>query len=99
MIRLYQSDPIKNQDLKPNTYIFNTCINCWAKSKERDAASKAEEMLLVMNALCRNGIPGLKPDTFTYTAVIDTWAKSGQPGAALRVNQLLNEIESKYQGL
>jgi len=43
----------------------------WAKSKEQDAASKAEEMLVAMGRLHACGIPGLKPDAFTYTAVID----------------------------
>jgi hypothetical protein len=73
MIRIHQSDPIKNADLRPNTYVFNTVINAWAKSKQPDAASKAEEMLIAMGQLHACGIPGLKPDAFTYTAVIDAW--------------------------
>ena len=52
-------------------------INAWAKSKERGAAAKAEEMLVAMDRLHASGFPGLKPDAFTYTAVIDAYAKSG----------------------
>ena len=96
MIRLYQDDPVNNADLRPNTYVFNTVINCWAKSKDEDGASKAEEMLVAMGTLSDNGIPGLKPDAFTYTAVIDAWAKSGYRGAAARADELLNKMESKY---
>lgn len=71
-------------------------INCWAKSKEPDAASKAEEMLVAMSRLHSSGIPNLKPDAFTYTAVIDAWAKSGYRGAASRADQLLDKMEAKY---
>ena len=71
MIQLHQMDPVRNADLQPNTYVFNTVINCWAKSKEPDAASKAEEMLVAMGRLHAGGVPNLKPDAFTYTAVID----------------------------
>lgn len=51
--------------------VFNTVINCWAKSKEPDAASKAEEMLVAMSRLHSSGMTSLKPDAFTFTAVID----------------------------
>jgi hypothetical protein len=71
-------------------------INCWAKSKEPDAASKAEEMLLAMSKLNASGMPNLKPDAFTYTAVIDAWSKSGYRGAAARADQLLDKMEAKY---
>ena len=56
--------------------INNKVINCWAKSKEADAASKAEEMLVAMGRLHASGIPNVKADAFTYTAVIDvSWIK------------------------
>jgi hypothetical protein len=96
MIQMYQQDPVKNADLLPNTYVFNTCINCLAKSKDDDAASKAEEMLLVMNQLHSSGIPNVKPDSFTYTAIIDCLSKSGYRGAAARADQLLDKMEAKY---
>ena len=67
MIRQYKSNPIKNADLRPNTHIFNTVINCWSKSGCDDAASKAEEMLLAMGRL-QNEIPDLKPDAVTYVS-------------------------------
>ena len=93
MIRHYQSDPVGNADLRPNTHVFNTVINCWSKSKDRDAASKAEEIFLAMEKLHENGIPGLKPDAFTYTVLIDAWAKTGTRGAASRAEALLSQME------
>jgi hypothetical protein len=93
MIQLHQTDPIRHGDLLPNTYVFNTVINCWAKSRDHDAASKAEEMLVAMSRLHASGMPSLKPDAFTYTAVIDAWAKSGYRGAATRADQLLDKME------
>lgn len=62
MIQQYQSDPVGNSDMRPNTHVFNTVINCWSKSKDQDAASKAEEISVAMEKLHENGIPGLKPD-------------------------------------
>jgi pentatricopeptide repeat protein len=94
MMEQYQRDPLKNADLRPNTHVFNTVINCWAKSLEQDAADKAEEMLVAME---RMAIPGVKPDAFTYTAVIDSWAKSGYRGAAMRASELLERMESRYR--
>jgi len=96
MIQRYQSNPSENADLMPNTHVFNTVINCWSKSKDKDAAYKAEEMLVAMGRLQENGLPDLKPDAFTYTAVIDAWAKSGTRGSASRAEELLNQMESKY---
>lgn len=66
MIQRYQSNPSENEDLKPNTHVFNTVINCWSKSRDKDAAYKAEEMLVAMGRLQKSGIPDLKPDAFTY---------------------------------
>ena len=66
MIQLYQSDPVGNTDLRPNTHVFNTVINCWSKSKDQDAASKAEEIFVAMEKLHENGIPGLKPDVSVF---------------------------------
>ena len=72
-------------------------INAWAKSKERGAAAKVEEMLVVMDRLLHaSGFPGLKLDVFTYTAVIDAYAKSGYHGAASRADLLLDQMEAKY---
>ena len=70
MINRYQINPIENADLMPNTHVFNTVINCWSKSKDKDAAHKAEEMLIAMGRLQETGIPDLKPDTFSYVSNI-----------------------------
>ena len=62
MIQQYQSDPVGNSDIRPNTHVFNTVINFCSTSKDQDAASKAEEIFVAMEKLHENGIPGLKPD-------------------------------------
>jgi pentatricopeptide repeat protein len=96
MISLYKRDPENNSDLKPNAHVFNTLINCWSKSNDHDAASKAEELLIAMSNLESIGISGIKPDAFSYTAVIDAWAKSGHKTAASRAEALLNEMDQKF---
>jgi hypothetical protein len=71
MIHQYQSNPVGNSDLRPNTHVFNTVINCWSKSKDQDAASKAEEIFVAMEKLHDNGIPGLKPDVSQINFQLD----------------------------
>ncbi len=96
MIQLYKRDTVTNADLRPNTHVFNSLINCWSKSNEEHAASRAEEVLMAMSSEHEKGTPSIKPDSLSYTAVIDAWAKSGYSGAALRAEALLNKMELKY---
>ena len=86
MTQRYHSDPVGNADLRPNTHVFNTVINCWSKSKDEDAASKAEEIFVAMETLHENGIPGLKPDVSHFQRVFRiTWI-------------LISVISSNYVG-
>jgi hypothetical protein len=52
-------------------------LNCWAKSKEPDAASKAEEMLMAMGRLYATGMDSVKPDAFSVRfSTCVTWRPS-----------------------
>jgi len=95
MVALHQSDPVRHADLRPNAYVFNTVINTWAKSKDRGAAAKAEEMLIAMDRWHASGFPGMKPDAFTHIAVINAYAKSGYLGTVSRADLLLDQMEAK----
>merc|ERR1711966_373833 len=75
----------------PDTYTYNTLINCLAKSQERGAASRAEQILVVMTQRYQAG-DTIKPNCRTYTSVIDAHAKSGEAGAARRAEHLLNTM-------
>ncbi len=62
---LYQKTGKEN--LRPTTGIFNAVINAWARSKEKAAASRAEQILQWMDNLHRSN-PNIqvRPDKFTY---------------------------------
>lgn len=72
-------------------------INAWAKSGEKGAASRAEQVLSIMERRYRDGDQDFKPNTRTHTSVIDAWAKSGELGAARRAEQILNAMQANYE--
>jgi hypothetical protein len=55
------------EHLRPTTGIFNAVINAWARSKDKIAPSRAEQILLWMDNL-HESHPSIKirPDKFTY---------------------------------
>lgn len=65
MNSLYQKTGYEH--LRPTTGIFNAVINAWARSKEKIAPSRAEQILEWMDKLRRNS-PSIqiRPDKFTY---------------------------------
>jgi hypothetical protein len=78
-------------------FFFLLTVNVWAKSGERGAAARAEDVLSKMETRFREGDQDFKPNTRTYTSVIDAWAKSGERGAARRAEQILNNMKSRYE--
>jgi predicted Zn-dependent peptidase len=64
MNQLYQKGGYEN--LKPTTGIFNAVINAWARSREKIAAVRAEQILEWMEKLYRNGNIDVKPDKYTF---------------------------------
>ena len=63
MNRKYQITGLEN--LKPTTSIFNAVINAWARSKEKIAPSRAEQILKWMDNLHKTN-PNIKPDKYTF---------------------------------
>lgn len=65
MHTLYQKTGREN--LRPTTGIFNAVINAWARSKDKIAPSRAEQILLWMDNLHEaNPAIQIRPDKFTY---------------------------------
>jgi hypothetical protein len=64
MNQLYQTGGHDN--LKPTTGIFNAVINAWARSREKIAPMRAEQILEWMEKLHRNGNIDVKPDKYTF---------------------------------
>jgi pentatricopeptide repeat protein len=57
--------------IKPNTAIYNVLIDAWAKSGERGAAQRAEQILSLMD---KSGDPDMRPDVKSFSSVINAWA-------------------------
>jgi len=64
MYQLYQSGG--HDTVKPTTGIFNAVINAWARSREKIAPMRAEQILEWMEKLHRNGNLDIKPDKYTF---------------------------------
>jgi len=87
-----------NEDVRPNTFNYNSVISALANSEDQEAPSRAEKILEEMENLYRTtGNSNVKPRTATYNAIIDAWAKSGEEDAASRAELLLAHMMELYE--
>jgi len=92
------ADTTGNEDVRPNSYNYNSVISALANSQDEGAASRAEQILERMENLHRTtGDNQIKPRTATYNAIIDAWAKSGEIDAADRAELLLAHMMELYE--
>jgi len=79
-----------NPDVTPNTIVYNSVLNCWAKSSHPEAPRRAEALLRRMQYFHQIGINQIaKPDKISYNTVIIAWAKSDEKGSAQSAENLL----------
>jgi PPR repeat family/PPR repeat len=86
-----------NQDVKVDTISFNAVLDAWARSGDRVAPRRAEQILEHMDGLYRSGNKGVKPDRYTYNTLINVWAKSGERGSAFRAESVLMAMEKRHR--
>jgi pentatricopeptide repeat protein len=92
------ADATGNEDVRPNSFNYNSVISALANSHDVGAASRAEKILERMEGLHRaTADEGVKPRTATYNAIIDAWAKSGEVDAADRAELLLEHMMDLYE--
>ena len=86
------------KELRPDSVVYNSVIDAWARSKNPIAATRAEELLFEMEELQRMG--GISPDTITYNSVINCHATSGHVNAAKAAERVMKKMEdaSKAEG-
>jgi hypothetical protein len=83
--------------LKPNRMIFNSLIDCWAKSgKGTLGARKAEALLQEMQVLCALGDVSVAPNSVTYNSVLNSWARSGTRCCGNKAESYLNRMWELY---
>lgn len=63
MDRLFKSG---NDEVSPDTITFNAVLDAWARSGDRMAAQRAEQILDHMDDLYRAGNQKVKPDVYTF---------------------------------
>jgi hypothetical protein len=87
-----------NEDVRPNSYNFNSVISAWANNGGGESAFRAEKILERMEVLYRRtSREDVKPRTATYNAVIDAWAKSGEMDGAHRAELLLGHMMELFE--
>ena len=82
MAELYRDSGDDN--VKPGLQSYNTVIKAHARSKRKDSARCAANILASMEAV---------PDKISYSSCIDAWSKSGERGAAQNAERILKEMQ------
>jgi len=97
MEELYETK--ENLGCRPNKRSYNSVMNAYAKSLEKNAPTKAEMILRKMeNMYEENEFEGdIKPDFVSFATVINAWARSFEYGKAEKVLQLYREMVDLYK--
>ncbi|OEU17025.1 hypothetical protein FRACYDRAFT_239625 [Fragilariopsis cylindrus CCMP1102] len=77
---------------KLGPHAFSCVLHGWSKSNRRDAAERAEDLLIQMQNLYRQKKVFEPPNAICYNSVLTCWAHSNVPGAAERADMLLRTI-------
>ena len=81
------------EDVRPDIISYNAVINAWAKSRESDAARRAEEILNHMLKLHEGGQEGCCPNTTSFNTVIAAWAKSRDKSAYNHAKRVFRQMQ------
>jgi len=88
----------ENSPVCPDVRSYTKVINALSRSKRRDSANLAEQLLYKMDRLAESGEnPSVKPNTFTYTAAIEAQVMSGMEGSPEKAEELLVKMIDKFQ--
>ena len=87
LVSSYCKDPVESR--RPQQATFTVILAGWRRSKNRDAAERAEKVLTQMHQLYDNGILLQKPNLISYRTVLDTWEKSYNQNSAKKAEQFL----------
>jgi hypothetical protein len=79
--------------LEPDSVVYNSVLDAWARTRTPIAGTKADELLFQMEERKRMGDHDLSPDTITYNSVINCHASSGHINAAKAAEKVLKKME------
>jgi hypothetical protein len=77
-----------DMDVKPNVVNYNSVINAWGRCKSKGSATRAAEILKMMDD------DDVEADTLSYSLVVSAWAHSPETGATRQAEAVLEDMES-----
>lgn len=86
-----------NKRAEPNLFSYVTLINAYARSRDPEAAQKAEDVFFDLYKKYRNGKSELMPNTQILTTVVDCWQKSGRRDCGEKAETLLKWAIKEYE--
>jgi pentatricopeptide repeat protein len=89
--RMYQYAE-KNKNVRPDETTFNIILKVLSKSRSKDAALKANQLLLEMDDM-----PAVKPTYISYLTCIMAWGRSEDPGKFVNVQRLLSHFQETHR--
>jgi len=95
-----EAEAVKNGYSKPlrvNSMMYNMAINAWAKSGDRTAPQRAEDLLQSMYERSISGRqPDVTPNTISFNSVIYAWASVRDRAGAQRAEAILERMEQLH---
>jgi hypothetical protein len=76
----------------PNRTCFNGLLHAWAKSGQKDAGEKAEQVLEWMQQLHETENLDTQPDEISFASCINAWAQSPGRDSPLRAESMLRRL-------
>lgn len=89
----YLYEATGDTDLQPNTILYNSVINSWAKTETLTGALNAMKLLEYMEEA---NTPSCEPDVITYNTCIHAWAKCRMKESGERAESLLRRMEGLH---
>ena len=90
-------DDERNDAIVPTLTIYNSVLNAWANSFQRNAPHRAESLLERMKILSNTGKnTNVEPDSISISTVISAHARSKTRRGAERGEEMLNEAIAMY---
>lgn len=94
MESLYQ---LGYESVRPNTFVYNACLNAFAKSSQRDKGEKANQLLGLMEQQYNTyGDASVKPDVISYSTCINAHASSQSVEAGVEADGLVRRMTSLF---
>lgn len=83
----------ENKKLKPNGRLFNSVINAWSRSGNKNAGERGQALVDQMKELNGSGLLDGPPDIACYSSLIQCWTLPRHPWASEKADEILQHLE------